>query len=355
MAERRLSYNYQRLDEAISEIRLIRFLRLHESWQPGFWIDTFPLSAYPPYTALSYCWGSAARTHNILLNGSRLPITGSLASFFSHLITDISTPCSPYIWIDAICINQADVEERSKQVLKMKQIYEQAESINIWLGPGDAETDAVLDELQGIMKRLGNKPQSSGALDDILRPSLQSLPLCSWKALRKIWTNPWWTRAWVIQEATTTGNHVFVRCGHRCLSFDIVNAVSRFLLSFSTSERALRASSDLPWRAIMMLNWTRELRQHIERNSTEGWLDLIQLLDAARHHDATDPRDKVYSVLALAATASDSGIRPHYTLSVEEVYVSVARYILIQSRDLRLLKFCFNSNKFEALPSWAPD
>jgi vancomycin permeability regulator SanA len=55
-------------------------------------------------------------------------------------------------WIDAICINQTDLEERSAQVLKMKDIFEKANDVVIWLGVGSDETALAMSFIRKVWR-----------------------------------------------------------------------------------------------------------------------------------------------------------------------------------------------------------
>lgn len=112
-------------------IRLLEIL-------PGSGIDvvacrlrTVQFSDAPQYEALSYCWGDALFNMEAYCNGERLAITTNLYSALSHLRNDNKLRV---LWVDAICINQADIDERNQQVRLMRQIYEKAEAVVVWLG-----------------------------------------------------------------------------------------------------------------------------------------------------------------------------------------------------------------------------
>jgi hypothetical protein len=85
-----------------------------------------------PYQALSYFWGEAKITKTILCDGQRLEITENL-----HLTLWLfrEEQNHYFIWVDAICINQADEEEKTEHVKMMKDIYTQVELVLAWLGP----------------------------------------------------------------------------------------------------------------------------------------------------------------------------------------------------------------------------
>ena len=75
------------------------------------------------YEALSYVWGFSSKTVAINLDGFKVPITQNLEYALRYLRRQTQ---SRRIWVDAVCINQADLDERSKQVSRMKNIYQQA-------------------------------------------------------------------------------------------------------------------------------------------------------------------------------------------------------------------------------------
>jgi hypothetical protein len=81
------------------------------------------LSKCPAYEALSYTWGDPTQTLPISLNGAPCPITRNLESALRHLRRRESLRI---LWVDAVCINQLSIDERSSEVMRMKSIYKQA-------------------------------------------------------------------------------------------------------------------------------------------------------------------------------------------------------------------------------------
>lgn len=58
-----------------------------------------------------------------------------------------------YIWIDALCIDQTNLAERSEQVGMMRSIYQKAQLVISWLGPQDETTSdafVVSDRISSI-------------------------------------------------------------------------------------------------------------------------------------------------------------------------------------------------------------
>jgi hypothetical protein len=119
--------------------------------------------AIPKFTALSYTWGSKSGAKTILVNRIRTSITRNLHAALTQLR---STERLLVFWIDALCINQNDQHERSRQVALMRDIYMVADDVVAFLGP--------------------------------VTPSLD--PDDKARAFLDISRRPYWDRLWIIQE-----------------------------------------------------------------------------------------------------------------------------------------------------------
>jgi Heterokaryon incompatibility protein (HET) len=107
----------------------------------------YNLDSCPPYQALSYAWEGSARERPIHCDGRILFVTKSAEAAIRRLIYGkLSRP----IWVDSICINQGDNNERSQQVSMMGDVYRKAERVNVWLGPGTEGSDAAMAELKSL-------------------------------------------------------------------------------------------------------------------------------------------------------------------------------------------------------------
>ena len=83
------------------------------------------------FDALSYAWGDTSVTETIIVSGKPFRATTNLVACLKQLAT---RPGETGLWVDAICINQNDVDERNLQVQRMKNIYQTAQSVIAWLG-----------------------------------------------------------------------------------------------------------------------------------------------------------------------------------------------------------------------------
>ena len=106
---------------------------------PGLWLQkvkvtlkTIDISLGPQYEALSYTWGASSLNRSIVVNDIyELPVTGNLFNALRRLRFHFSTRV---LWVDKVCINQDDLEERPHQVAIMAVIYGHATAVNVWLG-----------------------------------------------------------------------------------------------------------------------------------------------------------------------------------------------------------------------------
>lgn len=87
----------------------------------------------PHYTALSYVWGDVSDQRTILVDGFQFHVTTNLfraLKSIRHELTELP------LWVDAVCINQTGLKERSQQVLMMGLIYSSARDTTIYIFRG---------------------------------------------------------------------------------------------------------------------------------------------------------------------------------------------------------------------------
>jgi hypothetical protein len=104
-------YEYTPLDKSTSTIRLVLLL-------PGDFNDNIEchllhasLDSELSYEALSYTWGDPEILRPVLLEGEPFPVTENLYDALRHL--RLKKNEVRYLWIDALCIDQTNSEERA--------------------------------------------------------------------------------------------------------------------------------------------------------------------------------------------------------------------------------------------------
>jgi hypothetical protein len=320
------------------------------------------------YEALSYCWGSQMSPIQARVNGVGIQITENLDCALRHL-RYLHT--AREIWVDAICINQSDLEERRVQVSIMNRIYAFAQSVVIWLGPAGPE-----DHIETII--------TSGR--DVHNKDFRWI-----ESLCRIARRPWFSRVWVAQEFALANKDPIVYIGSWFLLWKDFKQkfIAAHLVSFmedapTKTEVAIDAAIkrvDLvaDTRGTLIGKGQRENFRFLERDvapaavgqkSNDGPLRSVtsrahlgyQLCRTATL-EATDARDKVFGLLGMCSFTAGR-IDPDYTQPVSIIYTRTAALLLEDGHTefymafpLRALRELSSTSGIleDDLPSWMPD
>jgi RimJ/RimL family protein N-acetyltransferase len=149
-----MAMHYRPLDSKRNEIRLLKIHKVDgNATTPDLIqcsLEYVSLVLPPPYTALSYCWGDPKVTKEIVLDGETFEVTTNL----HDALQELRQRDHRALWVDAICVNQRNIEERNQQLLRMSAIYRRAEITVAWLGRAYHSTSfafAMLRALEGSM------------------------------------------------------------------------------------------------------------------------------------------------------------------------------------------------------------
>jgi hypothetical protein len=336
------------------------------------------LEENPVYEALSYCWGDSTELREIKCNNNGFQVTESLFCALQHLRNKHSERT---LWIDAICINQKDLQERQSQVQLMKDIYTKSERVVIWLGP-DPASDGInrLFELIQTVTHIPN-PQLSKKERAFFemnvaeadrwyqgeeRTSSESptkkdfvVPHQAIKGAVAILNRPWWSRVWTVQEMVLAPSAI-IMCGDLAASSSDVQEICTNVLMHTVSDTFDTGDDDgIGDLGDLMSDpdgklYIASVRLHRSSNTKT---ELGALLQLHRWLRAKDPRDKVYGCLGIAE--STYGIEPDYTVSTVECYTRAAFNIISGSRSLEIFSALRRPSCVEAtltgLSSWVPD
>ncbi|KAM0136390.1 hypothetical protein ACHAP3_004620 [Botrytis cinerea] len=249
-----------------------------------------------PYEALSYCWGDASVKVPIIVNGKMFPVTTNL---FAALRKLRKTDSIRRIWIDAICINQDDNNEKSTQVLLMRDIYQNTGRCFVWLGEFE-DAKPMTNVLNLIRKAKDSKitPEEIRKMtcEDRFRfwerLGLLDIDGSAWKTVDGIMNAHWWDRVWVIQEITFP-KRVTVFCGNEEWDWDEMIELCQFLYK-ATSE----SPDDEKLGLCEMASYLGNLRKlsHLREDHV---LLLSQILLKFKGRGATDPKDNVFALLSM--------------------------------------------------------
>lgn len=129
------------------------------------------------YEALSYVWGDPDHTVPIFIGEHRFRVTENLHAALLRL-RDRSV--ERILWVDAICINQADEQEKERQIQSMARIFGQANRVIVWLGKAGDSSERALEEI-----RVAASKSTNSANDETIRGSVLKLLQRRW--FQRIW------------------------------------------------------------------------------------------------------------------------------------------------------------------------
>jgi hypothetical protein len=241
------------------------------------------------FEALSYVWGTTNDSTIISIDGNFVSITKSLEAALRHLrLRD----CPRSLWIDYICINQDDVEERNRQVAQMGLIYEFASSVLIWLGEATPDTVIGMEVLGYFANEF--RPER--------RPIWQDYPSSVVQAgLLDVMNRSWFQRIWVVQEAGRSRT-VSLICGPHEVKWQSSDCtvVRRFVRMIKYAE-LLPQWGQMGLRTVNMQPLLDVLDLQIGNQLDRPWggthrtaPDILDVAHNMRHRLCTDSRDKVF-------------------------------------------------------------
>ncbi|KAI0549238.1 heterokaryon incompatibility protein-domain-containing protein [Xylaria curta] len=320
--------------------------------------------------ALSYVWGEPIFDEFINIDGRAFRVTRNLDNIIRSLR---DREVIRTIWIDAICINQSDLEEKSQQVRFMRDIYSKAQKTTIWLG--DWPTEQVISESNlmedpdyiltlALLRFEGgtvDKYDLSGILEEVLKYETDTwderglaLAIMLFRCLNSIMTHKWWERVWTIQEAALSPNEPIIHFrGYSFLLCTVISAIDvannivhkrrdifdPLYASFEENHAThFMAASLLRY----MLQWQEMGRSRDSLlflrpgaqigNRMANVQDRIfpTLLGVVHTYRATDPRDQIFALESLLIESAGRLINVDYTESTETVFRRITARCLNQ-------------------------
>ncbi|KAI1735821.1 heterokaryon incompatibility protein-domain-containing protein [Xylaria scruposa] len=344
---RAISFQYHPIQA--NEFRLIRLLPSTISMIKCEIIHS-SLDAVPRYTAVSYTWGDVDPNMKIQVNGYQIYITPNLYDALKRLRKQ-NEPV--LLWADALCINQQNKEELSKQVALMTAIYGRAESVAAWLGP---ESDSSALAFQLIQELYHNQGSASNII-----------AAWQWRAhftaVVSLFEREFWNRLWIVQEIINAQT-VIVYCGDLSAPWEVFQQVSaifgrheldirhRFPQGVTKSSRL-----GLPYAETMCRKGPASL-DILHQPADKGFEALLKVLRVCRTKLAAEPRDKVFGILGILSEDVRGELSPNYNASIREVYTNVVDVLLHTTRRVDIIcdaiYYPVHTSTVK-LPTWVPD
>ncbi|CAH0018227.1 unnamed protein product [Clonostachys rhizophaga] len=296
-----------------------------------------------PYEALSYAWGSPKRGNVIRIGEKDVLVTQNARELLLHL-RDEHHPRR--VWIDGICIDQDNIDERSHQVTLMQAIFSGASSVLIWVGESDEDTDSVFSFFTLMDERRRDRAEAEANENENEHPDTEFVrkSIKDPSKVRKFASRPWFHRSWTFQEACLSAESYLI-CGKHQLHWRIFVSAALYL----TSAGMLNVFGQSADTIVALANLAAANPSH-----HTPYLSVI--LPLTRELKAGNPHDKIFSVLGMADRTNMPSLKLSYSLPVSEVYARTAKAMIVQEQGLSVLSgVCGPDRQDRNLPSWVPD
>ncbi|KAH7132706.1 heterokaryon incompatibility protein-domain-containing protein [Dactylonectria macrodidyma] len=373
--------------DADSQIRLILLLPAEgpsgpeQSKEPiECKIEVHRLPEAPEYEALSYTWGQMDRHLPVSILGTdadgkeaekALLATPQLLMALRRL----RLPSTPrLLWIDQLCIDQENIEERGSQVQLMGSIYKSATRTIIYLGEDvtrltsnsietlyEADSNHLLDLVKGLAST-SQIADVAGAVTRLIdfRPTyfFENVKMRRLRAVYELLCRPWFQRAWVFQEASLS-KRLCVQFGSAEMNFDdlenVCDAIHRAQVELGLHQENWMGnlSTSTPgYEMIKLIEGTR--RESLSRPNDKSF--LCKLLQVLRRVECGDQRDRIFAFLAFQQDEKMISSGSAYQDPVPDVWRMAAQRIIEVSGSLDLFAALSGEGDVSgSRPSWVPD
>jgi hypothetical protein len=280
----------------------------------------FDISHHPceatAYTAVSYTWGDGEPTESVLINGQMFKVRVNLWSCLYYLGQAALSRSVPWtcLWVDAICIDQNNDNERNAQVRLMDEIYRNAMVVSVWLG--------------------------LPPIPEFLREQLINYPLpirtyenegFDWSdSIEDLANRPYWKRFWVVQEYLL-GRDLELYCGNSRVDWvffkEILGRETGVRDYWQENVNYARSPSG-SWAA-----WPLATGRHPDKHP-EIHQSLYKLLIAHGGSQCKEPRDRVFALLGLVTLEERRLLErflPDYTMPEDDVVLIALCHARLQT------------------------
>jgi Heterokaryon incompatibility protein (HET) len=274
-----------------------------------------------PYKALSYVWGDVRNLQPIQVDSVQVMVRSNLYHALLELSKDF---LRPHLWVDALCIDQANLDERNSQVALMKDIYTNATEVILWLGNGESD-DSDTNLSSGFTKtRLVRSEDYIDSGEEVLTD----------RAHRYIACNEWFERCWTLQELILA-RAIMVRCGSHEITWK--RLCTLMAQAFNREADRKMDGSDGPrtvnWSILLSATKVLEL-EGLATKFNNSQLTLSLLLNESWRKSTSEPVDKVFAIMGLFP---EPPVAIDYSQTPEKVCKAATLACIVREKNLNIL------------------
>jgi hypothetical protein len=338
-------------------------------------LEHVDLSPNLQFKALSYTWGDPDITLPIFVDDKSYHVTANCHVALLRLreVRELT------LWIDAISINQRDDHEKMIQIGMMADVYYLASEVIVWLGvseadrkPDQKEKERLAIQLVDHLSKLKEKKKNTNKTDYQIEYYFQEIESVDdvknqWQAFALLVSHSWFERLWVLQEITVAKASRALFQFHYLEVKRIQNAVRIAYhydqsnpIEWSTFKEQQQLDLDHEFSPNLELLVTgKNIRQAYNRDKRQlQRMSLDQILDTLRQFKCSDPKDRIFGILALLGKEIAQKIEPQYHWSIVQLYSKTALAIIEEEMYLKAICLAGMSRKRLTnafLPTWVTD
>ena len=354
-------------------------------------VDMSSLGSEHSFTALSYTWGSTVDRRLVFINGEMVDVTSNLFS----ALRELKRRGHYIVWVDMLCINQQDDNEKLQQIAQMHNIYSLAQAVVVWIGETDEKFESLLRYIQQVTEFRSQHGTGSSFMLDLLRCwlhdekrsmktfmqferlglTMDSSPFLA-KVVEKVTPAPlqesfiqleeqfrtqavdflqkvreiversYWRRAWIMQELTAA-RELQVWIGRAELDYS----------SFITILKDMETLSDQGAELGFSICHEHILRlDHLKsRWQPDEPIHMLEAFRDSYHTQSGEKFDEIYALLGMCFNSRRFVPVLNYDARLEDVLLGMTRNHIESSRSLDLICMQPIKKSVFSLPSWAPD
>lgn len=290
------SADFPVLDNSTSSIRILDLYPANSRWEIQADLRTVQLEDHPSFEALSYEWGDQRRSHTIILGGKPFRVTANLWKAL-HNVRHERQPRS--LWVDALSIDQENLDEKSAQVPLMSLIYRRAETVLVSLGK---------HPLPHWIRDSDPATWTSSWRKDKAQAYWETTSF--W--LRRLMLEEYWKRCWVVQELGS-GMKIDIYAERKPIPWSkFIDLIDMYASTYPTTT--------LPNRVLRF----ETLRQALYRDGQT--YALTQLLEDFKDSFCSVKLDKILAFTGMAVDCSGDCLPVNYTAGPLSLYKSIIAF-----------------------------
>jgi len=358
-------FTYVALRDPSKQIRLISFQPSSTDTLIDCRLEVHDIADSPPYYAISYHYGDPSAVDTILVNGQETQVNRNCW----HALHQVRAQSrAGLFWVDSVCINQSDVNEKSLQVHRIAAIFSGADEVWACFGPASGDSDFLLHKLASFPAEdptfTADTPFAERS-DDLQRRTVNWMISLGddfgrfATALKAFGARPFFSRMWIYQEVFLASNMKMlfgVQAASMQALQDVTKVCSSLMMSYRPQSEydykdAQLELNELLWSHDLLvkaghdsdLSALRLLVNQLQpRDRTGKAVDfgdvhgIVHVQEAIQRLQCQDPRDKIFAIVSMFG--STCAIKPDYHISCFELALRVLQEYAACDNDRRSVK-----------------